>query len=194
MRGADRLGHIDRIGHRAAWSPRRVLVTGAGPVGLLAALLAAQRGFEVHVLDRVTTGPKPALVAALGATYHHGAAAEACPLADIVLECTGAPQLVFHVMANTAPAGVVCLTGVSSGGRRLGVDVGALNRSMVLEHDVVFGSINANRDHYRMAADALATADRPWLDSMITSREPLDAWNTALAPEPDDVKVVVEFG
>ena len=62
--------HIDRIAARAVWRPSRVLVTGAGPIGLLAALLARQRGFEVHVLDRVTDGPKPALVRDLGATYH----------------------------------------------------------------------------------------------------------------------------
>jgi threonine dehydrogenase-like Zn-dependent dehydrogenase len=45
---------IERIGSRAHWDPQRVLVTGAGPVGLLAALMARQRGFETHVLDRVT--------------------------------------------------------------------------------------------------------------------------------------------
>ncbi len=186
--------HIDRIGHRAAWAPRRVLVTGAGPVGLLAALLGTQRSYEVHVLDRVMGSPKPGLVGDLGATYHTGRASEACPEADIVLECTGASQLVFDVMANTAPAGVVCLTGVSSGGRRLGVDVGALNRSMVLENDVVFGSVNANRDHYALAAGALAAADRGWLHRILTRTEPLDAWQRALTPQPDDVKVLVTFG
>src|SRR5918995_3297075 len=43
---------IDRIAQRATIAPRRVLVTGAGPIGLLAALLGAQRGLDVHVLDR----------------------------------------------------------------------------------------------------------------------------------------------
>src|SRR5919199_2884617 len=69
--------HIERIGSRAVWEPRVVLVTGAGPIGLLAALLGVQRGLEVHVVDRVTEGPKPALVADLGAHYHHGTVAEA---------------------------------------------------------------------------------------------------------------------
>ena len=185
--------HVDHIGHRAAWAPERVLVTGAGPVGLLAALLAVQRGFEVHVLDRVSDGPKPGLVADLGATYHDGPAQQACPQADVVVECTGSPQVVFDVMTSTAPAGIVCLTGVSTGGRRLGVDVGALNRSMVLENDVVLGSVNANRSHYVMAADALAAADRGWLDRLLTRREPVEAWPSALAAGQDDVKVVVTF-
>ena len=67
---------IERIGARATFAPHRVLVTGAGPIGLLAALLARQRGYEVHVLDQVTDGPKPELVARLGGTYHaHDASA-----------------------------------------------------------------------------------------------------------------------
>src|SRR4051812_42795974 len=62
--------HIHRIGSRAEWHPQRVLVTGAGPIGLLAALLAVQRGFEVHVVDQVSNGPKPDLVTGRGAHYH----------------------------------------------------------------------------------------------------------------------------
>ena len=53
---------VAAVGQRAFWEPRTVLVTGAGPIGLLAALLGKQRGLEVHVLDRVETGSKPDLV------------------------------------------------------------------------------------------------------------------------------------
>ncbi|HEX2064761.1 MAG TPA: glucose 1-dehydrogenase [Acidimicrobiales bacterium] len=185
--------HIERIGGRAAWSPRRVLVTGAGPIGLLAALFAVQRGYEVHVLDVVTKGPKPALVSALGATYHSGAAMEACAGADIVVECTGVPQVVIDVMSCTGPAGVVCLTGVSSGGRRLTVDAGALNRELVLENDVVFGTVNANAAHYRAAVEALSAADPGWLDGLISRRVPLSDWSAALERRDDDVKVVIDL-
>ena len=59
---------IDRIGSRSHWEPRRALIIGAGPIGLLAALMGRRRGLEVHVLDRVTSGPKPGLVESLGAT------------------------------------------------------------------------------------------------------------------------------
>src|SRR5258705_13773148 len=62
--------HTLAVGRRAFWEPRTVLVTGAGPIGLLAALLGVQLGFEVHVLDRSPSGPKPELVRALGAAYH----------------------------------------------------------------------------------------------------------------------------
>jgi glucose 1-dehydrogenase len=185
--------HIERIGQRSRWTPQRVLVTGAGPIGLLAALMGVQRGLDVHVLDRVTEGPKPGLVADLGATYHASDVATACYGADIVIECTGVAQLVFDVMQCTVHNGIVCLTGISSGARTLEVDVNALNRSMVLENDVVFGSVNANRRHYDAAAGALADADAGWLERLITRREPLERWREALEQKPGDVKTIIDF-
>ena len=185
--------HIERIAARAVWSPEVVLVIGAGPIGQLAALLAVQRGLEVHVLDRVTTGPKPALVADLGATYHTGTVAEAVLHADVIVECTGAGELVVDAIAKAGPDGIVCLTGVSSAGRTLTIDAGALNRELVLENGVVFGSVNANRRHYQAAAAALTEADQPWLERLITRRVPLGRWSTALQRRPDDVQAVVDL-
>ena len=108
---------IDGLALRAPRPGSRVrvaLITGAGPIGMLAALLGRQRGYQVHVFDRVTAGPKPALVAALGATYHHGPAGalDLCP--DVVLECTGAGELVVELAGKLAQAGVMCLIGISS--------------------------------------------------------------------------------
>ena len=143
------------------------LVTGAGPIGLLAALMGVERRLEVHVLDRVSEGPKPALARDLGATYHTGTVAEACPGADVLIECTGVGQLVLDAMRHTAAGGIVCLTGISSGSRELRMDAAGLNRSLVLENDVVFGWVNANRRHYDAAAKALTEADRGWLSDCL---------------------------
>ena len=186
--------HIEVIGRRARWEPRRVLVTGAGPIGLLAALLARQRGLEVTVLDRVTEGTKPDVVAALGARYHVGDVAQASRDADVVVEATGSAALVFDVMQHNARNGIVCLTGVTSPGRELDVAGGAIARRLVLENDVVFGSVNANTRHYRRAAEALAAADDAWLQRLITRRIGLDDWRRAFAgTTPDDIKTVLTF-
>jgi len=184
--------HVMRIGARsAAWKPQVALVTGAGPVGLLAALLGVQRGLEMHVLDRVRDGAKPELARALGATYHAGDLGKLKP--DIVIECTGAGSVVLDGIGRAAPDGVVCLAGVSSGGHKIKFDIGDLNRDMVLENHVVFGSVNANRRHYRAAAATLAKADKDWLGRLITRRVPLERWREAFEPRPDDIKVVVDF-
>ena len=186
---------IERIGRRAYFAPERALITGAGPIGLLAALLAAQRGLEVHVIDRYEEGPKPRLVRDLGAHYHATdvatVAKEAPP--DIIVEATGVPQLVFDVIEHNAAFGIVCLTGVSPRGRNLTIDAGGLNRDLVLENDVVFGSVNANLDHYALAAEALAKADRGWLERLISRRVPLEDFEQALEKRSDDVKVVLDL-
>jgi threonine dehydrogenase-like Zn-dependent dehydrogenase len=186
---------IERIGNRAFFDPQRVLVTGAGPIGLLAALLGVQRGLEVHVLDRTRGGPKPQLVHALGAHYHYTDVARVATdlLPDIIVEATGAPEVVFDVMEHNAAYGIVCLTGVSPRGRNLTIDVGGLNRDLVLENDVVFGSVNANLDHYAMAASALAVADCSWLERMISRRVPLEDFEQALEMQDGDVKVVLDL-
>ncbi|HWH52191.1 MAG TPA: hypothetical protein VN651_11670, partial [Gemmatimonadaceae bacterium] len=185
--------HTERIGRRAHWDPRRVLVTGAGPVGLLAALLGVQRKLEVHVLDRTTEGIKPQLVRDLGAVYHSGELEELPADFDVIMECTGAPSLVFAVAGRASPDGIVCLAGVSEVGATRPVDVGTLNRAIVLGDRVIFGSVNANRRHYRAAIEALAAADERWLSRLITRRVPLERWRDAFTLERDDVKTVIDF-
>jgi threonine dehydrogenase-like Zn-dependent dehydrogenase len=188
--------HADRIGSRsAAWRPQSVLVTGAGPIGLLAALMGHQRDLEVHVFDQVIDGPKPQLVRDLGAIYHAGSLATLGAFSpDIIMECTGATPVIADAVTRSAPSGIVCLTGVSSGGHTIGLDLGGVNRRMVLENDVIFGSVNANRTHYEAGAAALQRADRTWLSRLISRRVPVHDWREAFMRRPEDVKVVLEFG
>jgi len=185
---------IEYIGARSHWQPQRVLVSGAGPIGLLAALLGVQRGLDVHVFDRVTSGPKPQLVADLGATYRSESIAEASRGVDVVIECTGVGQLVLDVIQReTAPNTIMALTGFSSGEPAVPIDAATMNRHMVLGNEVVFGSINANRRHYEAGLLALAKADRGWLDRLITRRVPLERWAAAFERQPGDIKTVIGF-
>ena len=185
---------VDRISTRACSVHERALIIGAGPIGLLAALMAAQRGHEVHVLDRATEGVKPEAVQGLGGRYHTGDVTELAKeiQPDIVVECTGVAELVAGAMQHTAPGAIVCLTGVASS-RTLSVDVGELNNELVLENDVVFGSVNANRRHFEQAVKSLTEADQDWLRGLVTRTVPFDRWQQALDKGDDDIKVVVEF-
>jgi threonine dehydrogenase-like Zn-dependent dehydrogenase len=185
--------HIDRIGRRtASWKPRTVLITGAGPVGLLAALMAHQRGLQTHVLDRADRPIKTELVRALGGIYH----ADKLPpdlQVDIVIECTASTPLILDALCRSGGNGIVCLTGVSTSGHTVPFDAGAFNRTVVLQNDVVFGSVNANRRHYEMGAEALAAADPVWLARLITRRVPLARWPEAFERHDGDIKVVLQF-
>jgi threonine dehydrogenase-like Zn-dependent dehydrogenase len=185
--------HIAAIGHRTFWDPNTVLVTGAGPIGLLAALIGVQQGADVHVLDRATSGLKPALVEALGASYHTGPISEIGIAPDIVVECTGVAPVVRAAAESAAPGAIIALTGV---GGPIVPDASTPTTFLtdaVLKNIVVFGSVNANRRHYYRAAQVLARADRSWLQQLVTRRVPPEGFAQALDREPDDIKVVIEF-
>ena len=77
-------------------------------------------------------------------------------------------------MASRHPPGSFVLAGITAPGNDFDLDIGSLNGIMVRDNDVVFGTVNANRWHYKMAADALARADKAWLGRLITRRVPLD--------------------
>ena len=186
--------HVERIGRRSeSWSADTLLVTGAGPIGLLAAMIGVQRGLTVHVLDRNRTGPKPDLIRDLGAVHHDAVEALRDLRFDIVMECTAAAPLIVEAMKRCAPSGIVCLLGVSMPGSKTEFDIGGFNRKLVLNNEVVFGAVNANLSHYRQAANALNQADRKWLDRLITRRVPLSRWQEAFASRKGDIKVILEF-
>ena len=179
---------------RAFWEPRQVLVTGAGPIGMLAALVGVQHGLEIHVLDRVTEGVKPQLVQELGATYHAGEIADVGFQPDVVIECTGVGSLIIESIRHIGAGGVVCLTGVGSGGAPSGLSPADVAKEVVLHNNVVVGSVNANRRHFYRAAKELARADRAWLSRLISRRVGPAQITEALERSPDDIKVVIDFG
>ncbi|HET7679837.1 MAG TPA: glucose 1-dehydrogenase [Xanthobacteraceae bacterium] len=186
--------HIDAVGRRSrSWPPKTVLVTGAGPIGLLAALIGVQRGLEVHLLDRNATGPKPELARGLGAKYHTSDIGGLDLQPDILIECTGALPVITGALQRVAPSGIVCLAGVTPAGHVAEIDVGAWSRAMVLGNQVVFGSVNGNRQHYEAAAQALANADKAWLRRLITRRVPLERWQDALEHRRGDIKNIIDI-
>jgi threonine dehydrogenase-like Zn-dependent dehydrogenase len=184
---------VERIGARAFWAPQVAVVTGAGPVGLLAAMVGVQRGLQVHVLDVMSQGLKPDLVRAVGATYHSEALSTSGLMPDVIVECTGVPEVVVEALTLGAADRITCLTGVSATGQSLPLDIGSLNRGAVLRNDVVFGSVNANRRHYELAAEALGRAEPSWLARLITRRVALEDFADAFSRRPDDIKVVLDL-
>ena len=149
---ADRRAGLVRAAARC-WSP------APGRSGCWPRCSACSAGSRCTCSTGSPTGPKPDLVARprrhLPPRRRRRASAAAQP--DVVIEATGVGQLVFDAMAeHRRRYGIVCLTGVSSGGPPCRSTPADSTASMVLENDVVVGSVNANLRHYRPAADALA--------------------------------------
>ena len=170
--------HIERIGRRShSWEPRRLLVTGAGPIGLLAALMGMQRDYEVHVLDRATDGPKPALVRDLGAHLSRRRVDDIIELTpDIVIECTGAPSVIADVLGRTAPERHRLPARHRRRSRMPRFDIGAVQPHAWCSTTTwcsARSTPTAGTTSWRPTA--LARADKAWLDRLITRRVPLVA-------------------
>ncbi len=181
------------VGMRSFWRPKNALITGVGPIGLLAAMIGRQFGLDVHVLGRTPTGPKPDLVKALGATYHTSSVDQIGFAPDVIIECTGVGQVIVDSLKGVASGGIICLTGVGSGDAAHKGATADVAAAAVLKNNVVVGSVNANRRHWYKGAEALAKADRDWLSKLITRRVKPADFQSALARHPEDIKCVIQF-
>jgi threonine dehydrogenase-like Zn-dependent dehydrogenase len=190
---AKAIEQIAMIGRRSFWEPQTVLITGAGPIGLLAALSVKQLGLDVHVLDRAETGTKADLVRALGATYHSGSVSNVPFEPDAIIECTGVGQLIADSIGKIGSNGIICLTGIGHGGTVTSAGTAEVASASVLNNNVIVGSVNANKRHWYKAAQILAHADRSWLTRLITRREKPENFKSALDRKPDDIKVILQF-
>jgi glucose 1-dehydrogenase len=190
---AKALEQVVFIGRRSFWDAHTILITGAGPIGLLAAMFAKQSGLDVHVLDRIETGAKPDLVRALGATYHSGSVLDLDFEPDTIVECTGVGQVIAESIQKLGANGILCLAGIGHGGHVRSVPLANMAASAVLRNNVIFGSVNANKRHWYKASQGLAHADRAWLSKLITRIEKPENFMNALERKPDDIKVVIQF-
>ncbi len=183
---------------------RRCLVAGLGPIGLLAALALRLRGAEVYGLDVVPPDTvRPRWLEGIGGHYLDGHQISPEQMADapgpmeLIFESTGVPQLAFNLLDALAIDGAYVLTGIPGGERPLQIQGADLMRRLVLNNQVMVGSVNAARDHYQMAVEDLSQARFRWGDlvqQLITHRHPYQDFQAALGHHGDDeIKVVLEW-
>jgi threonine dehydrogenase-like Zn-dependent dehydrogenase len=184
---------VGLIGRRSFWEPKTALITGAGPVGLLAALFAKLYGLEVHVLDRIEGGAKADLVRELGGVYHSCNVKDLDFEPDTIIECTGVGQVISESIQKIGANGIVCLAGIGHGGATRALNLADVASTAVLRNNVIVGSVNANKRHWYRASQNLARADRKWLAKLITRVEKPENFMQALKRTPDDIKVVIQF-
>jgi threonine dehydrogenase-like Zn-dependent dehydrogenase len=160
------------------WRPRRAAVLGAGTIGLLATLVLRLRGIEVTAFGRT---PKPNLNASLleqlGARYEITSEVPVADAArrvggfDLVFEASGFSPLVFDGMQALAKNGVLVLSSVTGGDRRVEVPADRLNLEFVLGNKVMVGTVNASREYFEAGVRDLVHAQAAypgWLASLLT--------------------------
>jgi len=183
---------------------KRCLVAGLGPVGLLAALSLRLREADVWGLDIVDAETvRPRWLAAIGGHYLDGrklssdrAKSEIGPF-DVIFEATGIASLQFELLDALAFDGVYAVAGIPSGDQPLSVEGSTLMRRLVLQNQLIVGSVNASRDHFQLAVHDLSMAERRWpgqIAKLITHRHPYADFEAAFQHHgSDEIKVVLEW-
>ena len=160
------------------WRPRRAAVMGAGTIGILATLVLRLRGLEVTTFG---LSRKPFLnsdlIEALGARYESTAdlpildgARKFGPF-DLIFEATGYSPVVFESMQALGKNGVLVLSSVTGGDRKVEVPADRINLEFVLGNKVMVGTVNANREYFELGVRDMAQgeAEYPgWLGRLLT--------------------------
>jgi threonine dehydrogenase-like Zn-dependent dehydrogenase len=183
------------------WEPRTAIVTGGGPVGILAAMKLRLQGLDVTVVERQPKPQKEALLARIGAGY---AATTVTPLAavaerskriDVVFEATGNSAVAFECMRIVGANGAVLLTSVTGGASTLELPADVINQNLVLHNVLVLGIVNARSEDFQNGIADLSEVERRWpgfLGALITRRVRLADASGALQHDPSQIKTVVE--
>jgi threonine dehydrogenase-like Zn-dependent dehydrogenase len=162
----------------------KAVVLGAGPVGLLGAMLLITAGFETYVYSRSRTpNPKADLVEAIGGTYISNETTTVEQLArqvgtiDLIYEASGASQVAFNIMRVLGTNAIFVSAGVPDHNPPTKVDTDLLILDHVLKNQVVLGTVNADRAAFEAAIRDLAGFKQRWpqaLRSLITERYPIE--------------------
>lgn len=160
------------------WRPRRAAVLGAGTIGLLATLVLRLKGIEVVTFGR---SPRPYLnsdlIEELGAQYISTADivvqdfAEQNGAFDLMFEATGFSPIVFDAMQALEKNGVLVLSSVTGGERKVEVPADKINLDFVLGNRVMVGTVNANREYFESGAKDMSAAVLEygdWLERLLT--------------------------
>ena len=180
---------------------RRCLVAGLGPIGLLGAMALRLRGAEVYGLDIVDeASTRPAWLRSVGGIYVDARVTRPGGMEgmELIFEATGVAALELNLLDALGKNGIYVLTGIPGGDRPLQLEGAEIIRKLVLENQVMVGSVNASRDHFQLAVDDLEKARTRWpglVEGLITARRPYADFREALAShEPDEIKVTLEWG
>lgn len=194
-----------KIQERMRWEPRRVVITGAGSVGMLAAFVARLRGLDTVVYSRgPSSGAGDPIRRQIGVEYVDSKEHTLAELADqhgapdILIEATGYSPFAWEGAQVLAANGVAALLSVTNGSRTLEIPSDQLNTGFVLGNRLLFGSVNAHRRDFEQGAADLAAIKARWpgaIERFITERVPLARGPEVLRTKGHgELKTVIKVG
>jgi glucose 1-dehydrogenase len=181
---------------------QRVVVLGAGPVGLLAAMKFRAEGYDVWVYSRGSEAVKPPIVSEIGAHFIDSESVSPselgllCGQIDVIYEAMGAADLAFNVLEQLGRNGVFVFTGIPRHSHPVPLNTSSLLYNLVLKNQVVFGTVNAAPCHFQSAIADLGVFRTKFpgaVRKLITNRFPIERFNEPLSSNAG-IKNVIALG
>jgi threonine dehydrogenase-like Zn-dependent dehydrogenase len=178
-----RLPWLRDAADREILAGRHALVLGAGPVGILGAMLLRERGCEVWVYSREPDDdPRAALVESIGARYLEAAHLPVAALAeeiggiDLVYEAAGSAALALATLSQLGRNAAFVTTGVPRGGSRVDLPADDLLTRIVVANQLLVGTVNASHADFVAAVRDLEEFAGRWgsaVGGIVTGRRAL---------------------
>src|SRR5438477_3038298 len=180
---------------------KNAVVLGAGPVGILGAMMLLVSGFRTYVYSRSQApNPKSELVESLGAQYISSQIESVDQLAervgniDLVYEAVGNAKISYDLLRVLGLNGVYVFTGIPAPRPPIGIDADIIMRNLVLKNQAVVGTVNADREAFEGAIRDLGIFLKRWpvaLRSLISARYKIEQYRDLLLGKANGIKNVI---
>ncbi len=190
------------IQKRMYWEPKKALILGAGPIGILEAMILSIRGLDVCVVARSKSGNlKSKIVNNIGATYQSTSMSSLDDIAkkmgniDIIVEATGDSSMSAEAMRYLGKNGILCLTSITGDNKEVTFPIAKFNFNTVLYNKLIVGVVNADIRDYEQGVKDLEEFENRWKSAvgrMITTRVTWKDYRRLFELEKDDIKVVFD--
>ena len=180
---------------------KNAVVLGAGPVGILGAMVLIVNGFKTWVYSRSQApNPKSELLESIGAKYISCQAENADQLAerigniDLVYEAVGTAKISYEVLRVLGLNGIYVFTGIPAPKPPIGIEADIIMRNLVLKNQAVVGTVNADREAFEGAISDLGIFLKRWPDalrSLITGHYKIDQYRDLLLGKATGIKNVI---
>ncbi|MBM3822264.1 MAG: zinc-binding dehydrogenase [Verrucomicrobia bacterium] len=180
---------------------KNAVVLGAGPVGILGAMLFKSQGFNTTVYSRSRKPNRKAeLVESFGVPYLSSEEVSVEELAervgniDVVYEAVGKADISFNVLRVLGMNGAFIFTGIPGPHAPIPVQGDATMKNIVLKNQVMIGTVNADRAAFESAIANLGIFMKRWPDSVravITGRHGIDDFEKLLLGKAVGIKNII---
>ncbi len=190
---------VFEIQKRMKWEPKKALVIGAGPIGLLLTMVLRNKGLNTHVCAWSLKGNiKSKIAEEVGATYIsiQETNLESLGKFDIVIEASGSVDRIKESFSLISTNGVLCLTSITGGRKKVELPLEEINLDVVLGNKTIVGVVNANISDYKTGLKDLNDFEKKWpgtTKKLITKRIKFPNITTIFEREREDIKTVLEF-